>query len=614
MDISETKNIKAVLRKEMKERLKGLSEGRKRELDEALCRRLLSLPEFSAPRTVYAYASLSWEPDTWEILKALLFRGFRLALPRVEGREMRFYFVPDLKELSQSSMKIWEPKADAVPADDPEALVLVPGMAFSREGARLGKGGGFYDRFLAAEPDHKTIALAYGFQLMEQIPTGVYDRPVDQIVTENERIFPRDGEKKEELAMLLKEMGQRAKEASYFLGSMGMELKNQGLAAAADELIRRQEEILKANEADIARAKEKGMAPGLVDRLTLTPERIQGIVEGIQQVIGLEDPIGEVLSMKKRPNGLLIGQKRVPLGVIGMIYEARPNVTADAFALCFKTGNAVILRGGSDAAESNRAIVAAIRAGLASLNIPEDAVQLLDDPSRETAREFMRLNEYLNVLIPRGGAGLIRSVLENSTVPVIETGTGNCHIYVDESADLNMALEILFNAKTQRIGVCNACESLLVHRSVAKEFLPMAKKRLDEKQVEIRADEASRAIVPAFMEASEEDWGTEYLDYILSCKIVDSVDEAIAHINRYSTGHSEAIITSSYENAQKFLDQVDSAAVYVNASTRFTDGFEFGFGAEIGISTQKLHARGPMGLLALTSTKYIIYGSGQIRK
>ena len=614
MDISETKNIKAVLRKEMKERLKGLPEGRKRELDEALCRQLLSLPEFSAPRTVYAYASLSWEPDTWEILRALLSRGFRLALPRVEGREMRFYFVPDLKELSQSSMKIWEPKADAVPADDSEALVLVPGMAFSREGARLGKGGGFYDRFLAAEPDHKTIALAYGFQLMEQIPTGVYDRPVDQIVTENERIFPRDGEKKEELAMLLKEMGQRAKEASYFLGSMGMELKNQGLAAAADELIRRQEEILKANEADIARAKEKGMAPGLVDRLTLTPERIQGIVEGIQQVIGLEDPIGEVLSMKKRPNGLLIGQKRVPLGVIGMIYEARPNVTADAFALCFKTGNAVILRGGSDAAESNRAIVAAIRAGLASLNIPEDAVQLLDDPSRETAREFMRLNEYLNVLIPRGGAGLIRSVLENSTVPVIETGTGNCHIYVDESADLNMALEILFNAKTQRIGVCNACESLLVHRSVAKEFLPMAKKRLDEKQVEIRADEASRAIVPAFMEASEEDWGTEYLDYILSCKIVDSVDEAIAHINRYSTGHSEAIITSSYENAQKFLDQVDSAAVYVNASTRFTDGFEFGFGAEIGISTQKLHARGPMGLLALTSSKYIIYGSGQIRK
>ena len=614
MDISETKNIKAVLRKEMKERLKGLPEGRKRELDEALCRQLLSLPEFSAPRTVYAYASLSWEPDTWEILRALLSRGFRLALPRVEGREMRFYFVPDLKELSQSSMKIWEPKADAVPADDSEALVLVPGMAFSRDGARLGKGGGFYDRFLAAEPDHKTIALAYGFQLMEQIPTGVYDRPVDQIVTENERIFPRDGEKKEELAMLLKEMGQRAKEASYFLGSMGMELKNQGLAAAADELIRRQEEILKANEADIARAKEKGMAPGLVDRLTLTPERIQGIVEGIQQVIGLEDPIGEVLSMKKRPNGLLIGQKRVPLGVIGMIYEARPNVTADAFALCFKTGNAVILRGGSDAAESNRAIVAAIRAGLASLNIPEDAVQLLDDPSRETAREFMRLNEYLNVLIPRGGAGLIRSVLENSTVPVIETGTGNCHIYVDESADLNMALEILFNAKTQRIGVCNACESLLVHRSVAKEFLPMAKKRLDEKQVEIRADEASRAIVPAFMEASEEDWGAEYLDYILSCKIVDSVDEAIAHINRYSTGHSEAIITSSYENAQKFLDQVDSAAVYVNASTRFTDGFEFGFGAEIGISTQKLHARGPMGLLALTSTKYIIYGSGQIRK
>ena len=351
-----------------------------------------------------------------------------------------------------------------------------------------------------------------------------------------------------------------------------------------------------------------------MDRLTLTPERIQGIVEGIQQVIGLEDPIGEVLSMKKRPNGLLIGQKRVPLGVIGMIYEARPNVTADAFALCFKTGNAVILRGGKRRGGIQPRHCGRDPRRTCFFKYPGGRGSASDDPSRETAREFMRLNEYLNVLIPRGGAGLIRSVLENSTVPVIETGTGNCHIYVDESADLNMALEILFNAKTQRIGVCNACESLLVHRSVAKEFLPMAKKRLDEKQVEIRADEASRAIVPSFMEASEEDWGTEYLDYILSCKIVDSVDEAIAHINRYSTGHSEAIITSSYENAQKFLDQVDSAAVYVNASTRFTDGFEFGFGAEIGISTQKLHARGPMGLLALTSTKYIIYGSGQIRK
>ena len=414
--------------------------------------------------------------------------------------------------------------------------------------------------------------------------------------------------------MELKEMGKRAKEASYFLGSMETDLKNQGLLAAAEEILKHREDILKANEADVILAKEKGMSPALVDRLQLTDKRSDDIVEGIRQVAGLEDPIGEVLSMKRRPNGLLIGQKRVPMGVIGMIYEARPNVTADAFALCFKTGNAVILRGGSDAAQSNQAIVTAIRSGLSSLNIPEDAVQLLEDSSRETAREFMRLKDYLDLLIPRGGAGLIRTVVENSTVPVIETGTGNCHVYVDETADLSMALDIIFNAKTQRIGVCNACESTLVHRKVAETFLPMMKKRLDEKQVEIRADEDSRKIVPEFTPATEEDWGTEYLDYILSCKLVDSVDEAIAHINRYSTGHSEAIVTSSYENAQKFLDRVDSAAVYVNASTRFTDGFEFGFGAEIGISTQKLHARGPMGLLALTSTKYIIYGNGQIRK
>lgn len=414
--------------------------------------------------------------------------------------------------------------------------------------------------------------------------------------------------------MELKEMGKRAKEASYFLGSMETDLKNQGLLAAAEEILKRREDILKANAEDVVLAKEKGMSPALVDRLQLTDKRIDDIVEGIRQVAGLEDPIGEVLSMKRRPNGLLIGQKRVPMGVIGMIYEARPNVTADAFALCFKTGNAVILRGGSDAAQSNQAIVTAIRAGLSSLNIPEDAVQLLEDSSRETAREFMRLKDYLDLLIPRGGAGLIRTVVENSTVPVIETGTGNCHVYVDETADLSMALDIIFNAKTQRIGVCNACESTLVHRKVAETFLPMMKKRLDEKQVEIRADEDSRKIVPEFTPATEEDWGTEYLDYILSCKLVDSVDEAIAHINRYSTGHSEAIVTSSYENAQKFLERVDSAAVYVNASTRFTDGFEFGFGAEIGISTQKLHARGPMGLLALTSTKYIIYGNGQIRK
>lgn len=412
---------------------------------------------------------------------------------------------------------------------------------------------------------------------------------------------------------MLTEIGQKAKETSYVLGKMGTNLKNAGLLAAAQEILDEENEILKANAADVERAKERGMAQGLVDRLELNHKRIEGIVEGMRQVVGLDDPVGEVISMKKRPNGLLIGQKRVPLGVIGIIYEARPNVTADAFALCFKAGNAVILRGGSDALESNKAIVAAIRNGLKKENIPEDAIALIEDTSHETAREFMRMNGYLDVLIPRGGAGLIRTVVENSTVPVIETGTGNCHIYVDETADFDMALDIIMNAKTQRIGVCNACESLVVHRSIAGEFLPLLSARLAEKSVEVRADEAAKQIVPEFSEASEEDWGTEYLDYILSLKLVDSLDEAIRHINRYNTGHSEAIITQDYNHAQEFLNRIDAAAVYVNASTRFTDGGEFGFGAEIGISTQKLHARGPMGLKALTTTKYIIYGNGQVR-
>ncbi len=327
----------------------------------------------------------------------------------------------------------------------------------------------------------------------------------------------------------------------------------------------------------------------------------------------LDDPVGEVLSMKQRPNGLMIGQKRVPLGVIGIIYEARPNVTADAFGLCFKTGNAVILKGGSDALSSNQAVVACLKRGLSAAGLPEDAVQLITSTDRETTQALMKMNQYVDVLIPRGGAGLIKAVVENSTIPVIETGTGNCHIYVDETADFSMALDIIFNAKTQRIGVCNACESLVVHQSIAGEFLPLLKKRLEEKQVEIRGDERACQIEPEFTKAQEDDWGREYLDYILSCKIVDSLDEAIEHINRYNTKHSEAIITKDYANAQRFLAEIDAAAVYVNASTRFTDGEEFGFGAEIGISTQKLHARGPMGLKELTTTKYIIYGNGQVR-
>ena len=413
--------------------------------------------------------------------------------------------------------------------------------------------------------------------------------------------------------MTLEEIGSRAKAVSRTLNNLGSREKNIGLEEAARALLEGEEEILAANQADYEKAENCGMSKGLLDRLALNPGRIQSMADGLLKVAALDDPVGEVISMKLRPNGLKIGQKRVPLGVIAMIYEARPNVTADAFGLCFKSGNAVILKGGSDAIESNKEIVKWLQTGLSRAGLPESSLQLITDTDRAVTQELMRLNEFVDVLIPRGGAGLIRSVVQNSTVPVIETGTGNCHIYVDETADFDMALDIIMNAKTQRIGVCNACESLVVHRRIAGEFLPILAARLAEKSVEVRADEAAKQIVPEFSEASEEDWGTEYLDYILSLKLVDSLDEAIRHINRYNTGHSEAIITQDYNHAQEFLNRIDAAAVYVNASTRFTDGGEFGFGAEIGISTQKLHARGPMGLKALTTTKYIIYGNGQVR-
>ena len=412
---------------------------------------------------------------------------------------------------------------------------------------------------------------------------------------------------------MLVQLGKRAKDAEAALRTISTDKKNQVLAAVADHLVKNSEALLKANEEDVKNGKANHMPEGLVDRLLLTRERIEGMADGLRQLVDLEDPVGEVTGMKKRPNGLLIGQKRVPLGVIGIIYEARPNVTADAFGLCFKTGNVVILKGGSDAIHSNQAIVKCIRETLNAQGITEDAIQLIEDTSRETAGEFMKMNEYVDVLIPRGGKGLIKAVVNQSTIPVIETGTGNCHIYVDETADPEMAADIIMNAKTQRVGVCNACESLLVHDSMKEVLLPVLAERLREKHVEMRADQEALSLMPGAVPADEEDWGTEYLDYILSIKTVYSVEEAIAHINRYNTGHSEAIITNNYMHAQKFLDEVDAAAVYVNASTRFTDGCEFGYGAEIGISTQKLHARGPMGLLALTTTKYIIYGNGQIR-
>lgn len=416
--------------------------------------------------------------------------------------------------------------------------------------------------------------------------------------------------------MELADICKRAREAKGQIGILTTTQKNTALLAVADQLEKCRKELMAQNEIDMENGRKNQMPQGLLDRLMINETRITQMAEGLRQIAGLDDPIGEVLSMKKRPNGLMIGRKRVPLGVVGIIYESRPNVTADAFVLCFKTGNVVILRGGKDAIHSNRAIVACIQTALEEQNLPKEAISLITDTSHETAREFMHMNGYVDVLIPRGGAGLIRTVVENATIPVIETGTGNCHIYVDESADFDMACDIIFNAKTQRIGVCNACESLLVHRSIVGYFIPMLEKRLSEKNVEICADEAilNASIADAKVTAAqEEDWGMEYLDYKISAKTVSSVEEAIAHINRYNTGHSEAIITNNYTNAERFLNEVDAAAVYVNASTRFTDGYEFGFGAEIGISTQKLHARGPMGLEALTSAKYIIYGNGQIR-
>ena len=410
----------------------------------------------------------------------------------------------------------------------------------------------------------------------------------------------------------LQETGQKAVQAKYEVQKLSEKEKNRALLTIAEALVTETDRILAANEKDLARAEEKRMKAGLIDRLRLTEERIKGMAEGIEKVTQLPDPVGELLETIHRPNGLVIEKRRVPLGVVGIIYESRPNVTADAFSLCFKSGNAVILKGGSDALYSNKAIVSVIREGLEKSGVTEDAISFIDATDRAVTMEFMKMKEYVDVLIPRGGAGLIRSVVENSTIPVIETGTGNCHIFIDEDADLAKAIPIIINAKTQRLGVCNACESLVVHEKIREKLLPDLAKALSEKSVEIRGDEEIGEVINC-VPATEEDYGTEYLDAIISMKTVKNVDEAIAHINKYNTKHSEAIITENREHAEKFLNEVDAACVYVNASTRFTDGFEFGFGAEIGISTQKLHARGPMGLRELTSYKYRITGNGQIR-
>ena len=408
--------------------------------------------------------------------------------------------------------------------------------------------------------------------------------------------------------------GQNAKEASYILSNLSTTRKNEALESMAKKLLEKSDYIINANKKDLEEAKLKGMSESMLDRLSLNEDRIKGMADGLRDVINLNDPVGEVLGMWNRPNGLQIGQKRVPIGVIGIIYEARPNVTCDAAGLCLKTGNAVILRGGKEAINSNIAIIETLREGLKETNIPEDAVQLIYDTRREIATEMMRLNEYIDVLIPRGGAGLIKAVVQNATVPVIETGTGNCHIYIDSECDIDMAKDIVVNAKTSRPSVCNAAESLVIHEAIANEALPVIANALKEKGVILKGDKKSIEIVDYIEEATEEDYYTEFLDYIMSVKIVKDIDEAISHINKHNTGHSEAIVTKNYDSSQKFLQRVDAAAVYVNASTRFTDGAEFGFGAEIGISTQKLHARGPMGLKELTTTKYIIFGNGQIRE
>lgn len=425
----------------------------------------------------------------------------------------------------------------------------------------------------------------------------------------------------------LVDIGKRARDCQFKMNLLSTEVKNEALVKVADALVANAATLLDANKLDVEASRANGVKESLIDRLTLTEDRIKAMAEGLIQISELNDPIGEEIEEFDRPNGLNIHKVRVPMGVIGIIYESRPNVTADAFGLCFKASNVSVLRGGKDAINSNKAIVNVIRDTIAKMGLPKDCVMLIEKTDREIATEFMKLNKYIDLLIPRGGAGLIRSVVENATIPVIETGTGNCHVFVDETADLDMAVNIIINAKTQRMGVCNACESLVVHENIADKAVPMIYEALNSKAVEIRASEKafdvckisdisldlSNEIAANMKKATEEDYGTEYLGPIISLQIVSSVDEAIDHVNKYTTHHSECIVTNNMENAERFMNEVDAACVYVNSSTRFTDGFEFGFGAEIGISTQKLHARGPMGLRELTSYKYKIYGNGQTR-
>ncbi len=597
---------KKLTRTAIKEKRYALRESEVQSLSQECVSKVLQFPELLEAKTVCVYMPTGNEIDTSAIIQYCLENQKRVAAPRIEGDTMDFYYFQSIVDLKQGAYDIWEPTGTERVTDE-ESVVIMPGVAFDLDCNRIGYGKGYYDKYLSKHPNMKKIALAYEFQIVGKIKREIHDIRPEMIVTERRVIMqPKEFD--------LEAVCKAAKTASRTLNLLDTAKKNTCLLKVSKALDENQELILKANARDIANAKKNGMPEAMIDRLSLTKERIQGMMEGVIQVVSLTDPVGEVITRFDRPNGLHIEQVRVPFGVIGIIYESRPNVTVDAFSLCFKTGNAVVLRGGSDAIHTNQALVTVIRKALKSMEVDENAICLVEDTSRQTATQFMKMKQYIDVLIPRGGAGLIQTVVEQSTIPVIETGTGNCHIYIDRYADIEKVVPIVHNAKLQRLGVCNACESLVIHEKIAEQVVPLLVEDLQKEGCEIRGDEAVRKISPMLKAATEEDYGTEYLAKIISAKIVKSVYEAIEHINRYSTGHSEAIITENEAAAKAFTEGVDSACVYVNASTRFTDGFEFGFGAEIGISTQKLHARGPMGLLALTSSKYVIHGNGQIRK
>ena len=597
---------KKLTRTAIKEKRYALRESEVQSLSQECVSKVLQFPELLEARTVCIYMPTGNEIDTSAIIQYCLENQKRVAAPRIEGDTMDFYYFQSIVDLKQGAYDIWEPTGTERVTDE-ESVVIMPGVAFDLDCNRIGYGKGYYDKYLSKHPKMKKIALAYEFQIVGKIKREIHDIRPEMIVTERRVIMqPKEFD--------LEAVCKAAKVASRTLNLLDTAKKNACLLKVSKALDENQELILKANARDIANAKKNGMPEAMIDRLSLTKERIQGMMEGVIQVVSLTDPVGEVITRFDRPNGLHIEQVRVPFGVIGIIYESRPNVTVDAFSLCFKTGNAVVLRGGSDAIHTNQALVTVIRKALKSMEVDENAICLVEDTSRQTATRFMKMKQYIDVLIPRGGAGLIQTVVEQSTIPVIETGTGNCHIYIDRYADIEKVVPIVHNAKLQRLGVCNACESLVIHEKIAEQVVPLLVEDLQKEGCEIRGDEAVRKISPMLKAATEEDYGTESLAKIISAKIVKSVYEAIEHINRYSTGHSEAIITENEAAAKAFTEGVDSACVYVNASTRFTDGFEFGFGAEIGISTQKLHARGPMGLLALTSSKYVIHGNGQIRK